>query len=124
MITCAIFSMYHMVINDNMEYIILPIGIVIWGGYKFFRENDRDFLIGHGINPDDINAFFPDYDVDYKRHNIHTNANNNTWKNEYNSSRKQSSASWWNINNSEYKTIIKKCKRNFKITVENGKEIK
>lgn len=58
--TCAFMALLCMIDNGDWQYIILPIGILIWGIFKFFDENDRKYLEGMGIDPDEFNAFFPD----------------------------------------------------------------
>lgn len=140
--TCALLAMINMIYDHLWEYLILPIGILIWGSYFFFNENDRNFLKSKGINPDDYNSSFfdfldGDYGYNYNNHPIRS-GNTITW-NEGNISRVedtfdsdlfrggatdhtryQPTARGWE--DPRYKGMVKKCKRNFKITVENKKE--
>ena len=128
MMTCAFFAMTDMIYNQHWEYIILPIGIFIWGFFKFFDEDDREHLRRNGIDPDEYNAFFPD---DYYCSN----------SNRYNSYKKEGNTITWNTENEngktlytedysryqprnrtyqnpQYKGMVEKCKRNFKITID------
>ena len=152
MMTVAFFALIDMIVNEHWAYIILPIGILIWGIFKFFDENDRKYLEGMGIDPDEFNAFFPDYyDTTYKygrnRHSSsgsssypsHTSYNNGggtvnkntiTWNSPTDTYRREPNGSTYGgffggqrrYNNPAYKGMAKKCKRNFKITVEQKTE--
>ena len=140
MMTCAFFALLSMIDNHEWHYIILPIGILIWGIFKFFDENDREFLRRLGINPDEFNVFFPN---DNERYSINTrttnsypkrNGNTVTWENvednfdsdlfrgqKSDHTRYQPTTTTYNRGstwqNPLYKGMVKKCKRNFKITV-------
>lgn len=65
MMITSVFGILHMVDNQNMEYIIFPIAFLVAAVFKFFDANDRKYLEGLGINPDEFNAFFPDYYDNY-----------------------------------------------------------
>lgn len=145
--TVAFFAMIHMVVNEQWAYIILPIGILIWGIFKFFDENDRKYLEGMGIDPDEFNAFFPDYYDNYSHNRSHrrtkypinndvANAQKNTivWNSPTDDIRRETTVNTYNggfnrgsffpqrrRNNPEYKGMVDKCKRNFKITIEEKK---
>lgn len=136
MMTCAFFALLNMIDNHEWQYIILPIGILIWGIFKFFDENDREYLRRLGIDPNEFNAFFPDdYDGKYRIYN-HTNTprkegNTITWNREddfdgdlfrhqtehtrYQPTTQTYNRGTWQ--NPLYKGMVNKCKRNFKITI-------
>lgn len=144
MMTCSVLALLYMFDKGDYDYIILPIGILIWGIFKFFDENDRKYLEDRGIDPDEFNAFFPDeYDNTYKSHHrTHTPSTNSgvrsgntiTWNSPSDSRReapyndyygyggydRYSSYGTYNkkYQNPVYKNLVKKCKRNFKITVD------
>lgn len=145
--TVAFFAMIHMVVSEQWAYIILPIGILIWGIFKFFDENDRKYLEGMGIDPDEFNAFFPDYYDNYSYNRTHrnvkypinndvANAQKNTivWNSPTDDIRRKNTVNTYSggfnrsdffpqrrRNNPQYKGMVDKCKRNFKITVEEKK---
>lgn len=140
MMVCAFFALLSMIDNQEWHYIILPIGILIWGIFKFFDEDDREYLRRLGIDPDEFNAFFPD---DYNgKYNINTNVshpsprrngNTITWsegdmfdsdsfKEQVEHRSYHPTVKTYNVGtyqNPFYKTIVKKCKRNFKISINN-----
>ena len=81
MMTCAIFAIFCMVDAQEYKYIILPIGILIWGIFKFFDANDRKYLEERGIDPDEFNYFFSEEDYydthyPYQRNRYHSSSSN------------------------------------------------
>ena len=139
--TVAFFAMIDMVVNEQWAYIILPIGIFIWGIFKFFDANDRKYLEDMGIDPDEFNAFFPDYYDNYTYNRTHrrnsnyptynngasVNKNTITWESPTDGIRRESTLDTYKgfnrggffpqrrRDNPEYKGMAQKCKRNFKI---------
>ena len=106
---CAFLALSCMIDNGDFEYIILPIGIIIWALFKFFDENDRKYLKSKGINLDKFNPLFPeDYDQDYT-----ANDNVVVWNNI--NARERKHKHMRSYQNPIYKNIVGKCKRNFKI---------
>lgn len=136
----AVMALLYMCDQGDYQYIILPIGVLIWGIFKFFDEDDRKYLEERGIDPDEFNAFFPDdYDNTYYGHHHRTytpsknnttvNGNTVTWDSPSDVRRDSSSYGGYNgygygyggykrYQNPAYKELVKKCKRNFKITVD------
>lgn len=137
--TVSAFALLDMINNQAWQYIILPIGIILWGIFKFFDDNDRDFLIGKGIDPDEYNAFFPDlYEDNYSRYhrtstyskpkrsgntvtwegrNVEDNFDSNLYSHGIDHDRyKPKNPS--KVENPLYKGMKDKCKRNFVISVE------
>lgn len=136
MMTCAFFAMLNMIVKEEWQYIILPIGIIIWGIFKFFDADDREYLRRNGIDPDEFNSFFPD-DYDGKYPIKRTRNTSSHYKREGNtifwdenlSDEELSNTSTTNYSryqpttykgwqNPAYKGMVKKCKRNFKITID------
>jgi hypothetical protein len=106
-------------VEQQWEYVILPIGVILGCVYKIFEDNDRQYLMSQGIDPDDCNEWFPDLFLDGNdKPYRHTQSkhyqyyNNNT---SYNSSH---NTYVFNDNKNIYKEIVKKCKRNVKIKIE------
>ena len=142
MMVCSLMSLLCMLDSGDYKYIILPIGILIWGIFKFFDDDDREYLRRNGINPDEFNAFFPDYyDTNYynhSHHSTHSSSSNGYTKNENTITwdspsdvRRESPSTYGGFSsgsdsyysrrryqNPTYKSIVSKCKRNFKITVD------
>ena len=139
MMTCAFIALLHMIVDQDWQYIILPIGILIWGAFKFFDEDDREYLRRRGIDPDEYSVFFPN---DYERYPINTSStqkqhgNTIIWDKEDNfdanlfggttkdHTRYQPRTVGNMINgwqDPRYKGMVKKMKRNFKITISENK---
>ena len=134
MMVCSFMGLLCMIDNGDYGYIIIPIGVLIWGFYKFFDDDDRKYLESQGIDPDEFNAFFPDYyDTNYHNRNSHhhrtytpndngytRNNNTITWDSPSDVRREQSGGFYKprHYQNPMYKSIVGKCKRNFKITVD------
>ena len=120
----AIMGVLHMISEENYLYILFPLAIIIWAIYTFFDENDREYLRRNGIDPDEVSWFFPDYS-DYgavKSTNYSTYYPRNNYRRTYPSrtedySRYAPSNQYQGYNNTEYKKLKDKCKRNFKITI-------
>lgn len=127
----ALMGIFHMIYNNQYEYIFFPLVIVIWGLFSFFDEDDREYLRRNGIDPDEVSWFFPEYtDYEYdKRHHRRTTparssyAPNNSWNNDgttYTPYAQSYSggATYTRYNNPEYKKIASKIKRSVKITID------
>ena len=155
MMITSVFGILHMVDNQNLEYIIFPLALLVAAIFKFFDANDRKYLERLGINPDEFNAFFPDYYYDTHSYNnsrgrnfgvsgghnvyappadnVNVNGNTITWNEEKNAERRRTSPMYRGgfgfgsdsrympkrYQNPAYKGMTSKCKRNFKITVDN-----
>lgn len=127
MMSCALLALFNMIETQNWEYVILPIGILIWGVFKFFDEDDREYLRREGIDPDKYNAFFPDLSDDWRDNHTRTyqttprrSGNTITWDGQdrnatFDSNLYGDKVKTWQ--NPVYKGMVKKCKRNFKITI-------
>lgn len=140
---CALMALLCMIDNGDWQYIILPIGILIWGIYKFFDEDDRKYLEERGIDPDEFNAFFPDeydnYSYGRNRHQSRSTyppyreGNTITWNSPSDARRNESPTykggfggyySRKRYENPAYKGMVNKCKRNFKISITKETEEK
>lgn len=141
MMLCSVLGLLYMISVEDWQYIIFPIGILLWGFFKFFDEDDREYLRRRGINPDEFNAFFPD---EYDKHrnnssvyapsgNARREGNTISWDSPSDSRRDTSPMYVGGFNggrtrtyqNPLYKGIVNKCKRNFKISITketNGNE--
>ena len=127
----AILGLLHMIAEGSFVYVFFPIAIIIWAVYTFFDENDREYLIRNGIDPDEISWFFPNYsDYGAVRDNYNTTnrrtypaRTNNSHSGSYNANTQysryapQGNYPYRTYYNPEYKGFGGKCKRNFKITV-------
>ena len=138
---CAFLALLNMIFDQEWQYIILPIGILIWGFFKFFDDNDRNYLKSRGIDPDDYSMFDDWFDGGYNNRYNNTpirRGNTITWENEDYSRHHINASDSFDSNlykggttdytryqprayqDPRYKGMVKKIKRNFKITVENN----
>jgi hypothetical protein len=142
--SCALLTMVNMIYDQHWQYILLPIGILLWGSYVFFKDNDREYLKSRGINPDDYETSFTDFL--YGGYNSYDNYNG-YGRTTYNPPKRNGNTITWdnsrvednfdsnlfgsdhtryqpkqpyvrNYQDPRYKGMVEKCKRNFKITVE------
>jgi hypothetical protein len=136
-----------MIYDQHWQYLLLPIGILLWGSYVFFKDNDRDYLKSRGIDPEEYETSFSDflyggynsYDnySEYNRTSYQSprrNGNTITWDNngdgDFSSDLYGSDHTMYqpkppyarSYQDPRYKGMVKKCKRNFKITVEKDNE--
>jgi len=130
MMFTAIIGIFHMIVYSSYVYIFFPIIILIWGLFSFFDEDDREFLRRNGIDPDEVSWFFPEY-TDYSygyetKHHSRTAPPKNSYAPKQNNwsydeqtytPYAQSYVTTHNTYGQEYKQILPKCKRNFKISV-------
>ena len=128
MMFTAIVGIFHMIVCSSYVYIFFPIIILIWGLFSFFDEDDREFLRRHGIDPDEVSWFFPEYtDYGYEtKHHRRTaparssyapKQNNWLYDEQTYTPYAQSYVTTPNTYGQEHKKILPKCKRNFKISV-------
>ena len=122
-LTCAILVLLNMCAYQEWEYIILPIGVIIGSLYKIFDDDDREYLMSQGIDPDNYEGWFPDL---FPYHdNINNNYQQGAHRTYYNPSNNSNThihytqnTNAYNEEKKIYKSIVKKCKRNFKINIE------
>lgn len=139
MMFCGFMGIIYMIDQEDFKFIIFPIALLIWGWFSFFDPEDREYLRRNGIDPDDFSVFFPDYgyyaDGTYKPSNHHINVGTNrdktSWSTSHNRQYNNDTNNNYDYNyeryaphqttyysGQQYKGLSKKCKRNFKITVE------
>ncbi len=123
MMVCAFMGLITMINQEQYTYIIFPISMLIWGWFSFFDPEDREYLRRNGIDPDSFSALFPDDDPYNSKHHIRTNDSYcNGYGSRYNYKQYTPQNPPYNesnkkLNRLEYKAVSKKCKRSFKITV-------
>lgn len=130
MMCCAFFALLNMIDEQEWQYIVLPIGILIWGFFKFFDENDREYLIREGYDPDTFNGWLSEDSnrystTSYQGRSNYTlpadNATRTTWQNSQPAVSRQGGATtvtWVNRGTEQdYKHLVSKCRRNFNIAI-------
>ena len=126
MIVLSGFGIIHMCVMGSYTYIIFPISTLVWGLYKYFRDNDDEYCRRNNIEPGmdigwligmgDDNGTYGQYgDNSYyngsgytanSRHHINTG---NTQHNRY------------QYSDPEYKKILPRCRRNSMVTTDKVK---
>ena len=128
--TCGGISLISMIINHDWQYILLPIGILIWGFYKLFNDNDEEYRRRH---PYDYSPYNNEMNGKTYSQRTKTNGNTITWggntprvEDEFDfnllsfGGQKSSDHTRYQPNivkDVEYKGMTEKCKRNFKIEI-------
>ena len=122
MLICATLILLNMCNDQQWEYVILPIGVLIGGIYKLFDDDDRQYLMSQGIDPDNYEGWFPDLfpynDDTYTQTQHHCTYNGQTTYNRKPYQQPSQNTYLFNDNKNIYKHIVKKCKRNVKINID------
>ena len=106
-----------MIANDDYDYILFPVAIIIWMLYSFFDEDDKEHRRRNGdyyeLNTHKKNRRYydPYYGYGYDIYNTYYD---NSY---YNRSSMNNNSLYAN---QEYKKIVKRCKRTRKISIDNG----
>jgi hypothetical protein len=108
MILLSMMGIVHMIVFESYTYIIFPISTLVWGFYKFFKENDEEFCRRNNIEPCiDIGWLlgFGDDDAYYTQYDSYNNRGYTRYQPTTHTSRYQYS-------DPEYKKILPRCRRN------------
>lgn len=107
----SLMGIIHMLATEEFTYIFFPIVMFIWAIYTFFEEDDKEYRRRNGdyyhlgsdswLDPDGSNAHYSWYDNEY-----------------YNYGGSRTYKPFKVDRTKEYKNVVKKCKRNFKITID------
>ena len=117
------FAVCYMFTNGDYEYAFFLITILLWCAYSFFREDDNEYLIREGIDPEEISWYFPQMTYEEairnrsKQNYIASDGNiNYTQNNRHYSKRKTNTATTTLVNDSNASNKLKN-KVSIKITV-------
>lgn len=121
MLVSSMMCIFTMIDKSEWTYIFFPSACIVWVLYSWFRENDKEFLSRHGLNPDG-NYIFPDdsyYTTVYGgtfRHNGIFEANTGYTSRTYTSHDRYMPRRMRREERSkEYQTIVPRIKRSVKI---------
>lgn len=115
MITSAL-GIIHMVAMDSFIYIYFPVVALVWGLFSFFDEDDKEYIRRNGYYSDYRTTSY--YDSPYAPPPSHNTRYGGTTNN-----RTQYTSYYQSYNSKEYDGLVKKCKRNFNITIAKDGEI-
>ena len=122
MIVLSIMGIIHMVVFEAYTYIIFPISTLVWGLYKFFKENDDEYCRRNKINPNmDMGWLIGLGDDEYYNEYNGEGYYNYYGGNRTRVNRNSHTTSRYNCNNPEYKKILPRCRRNSIVTTEKVK---
>ena len=118
MLFMGFMGLLHMLIMENYTYIMFPTAILIWALYSIFDENDKEYLKRNGIDPNKFSWLFPEDEYVYGYYDNEPYSNRGGYT--YSGGIKRHNHSSHNITYSdpEYKKIVKRCKKGFKITID------
>lgn len=109
----SVIGIIHMFAMGEFTYIYYPIVAIIWGSFSFFDENDREHIRRNGY----------DYDYDYSNPTYYDNSRY-TPRSDYNTSYGSTRYTpYTSYKSRQYDGIVKKCKRNFNITIAKDGEL-
>jgi hypothetical protein len=108
---------------DTYTYLIFPISTLIWGLYKFFKEDDDEYCRRNGIDPGiDIGWLFGSDDYyGYDRYNNYGSYRSSNINNTTTRTNSYGTCSRYSYSNPEYKTILPRCRRNSMVTTDKVK---
>ena len=84
------------------EYVFFPFTMIIWGIYSFFIDNDKEYRRRNNFYQDEYGGFYsnPYYQYSGRGNTLYSPPRLNK----------------------DLKLVAKKCKRNFKVTIDNDDE--
>jgi hypothetical protein len=98
--------------TEKFDYIFFPIVMFIWVLYTFFEENDKEYRRRNG----DYYEIKDDWWL-YDTKANHRNNNYRLYDDDYTYGKYNVYKSYKVDNTEQYKNVVKRCKRNFKITI-------
>lgn len=123
MILLSIMGIVHMIVFESYTYIIFPISTLVWGFYKFFKENDEEFCRRNNIDPGiDIGWLlgFGGDDAYYTQYDSYNNGGYNR-STDYTRYQPTAYTSRYQYSDPEYRKILPRCRRNSMVKTDKVK---
>ena len=105
-----------MIVFESYTYIIFPISTLVWGFYKFFKENDEEFCRRNNIDPSIDLGWLLGFE-DIGAYNQYDQYNRNISGRTYHSY----TPTRYNYSDPEYKKILPRCRRNSMVKTDKVK---
>lgn len=123
MILLSMMGIVHMIVFESYTYIIFPISTLVWGFYKFFKEDDEEFCRRNNIEPGiDIGWLlgFGGDDAYYTQYGSYNNGDYNR-STDYTRYQPTTYTSRYQYSDPEYKKILPRCRRNSMVKTDKVK---
>ena len=121
MILLSVMGIIHMLAFETYTYLIFPISTLVWGFYKFFKENDDEYCRRNNVDQSTSIGWLLGFEDDYG----YTQYGNNTYYNgggnttHYRSVGGQTTR--YRYSDPEYKKIVPRCRKNSMVKTEKVK---
>lgn len=119
----SVIGLIHMLAFETYTYIIFPISTLVWGFYKFFKEDDDEFCRRNGVN----NSSNMGWLIGLDDNEDYYGANGEYYGGYYGgsgynrqgtSNHHRTVAKTYNYQNPEYKKLLPRCRRNSLVTTD------
>ena len=127
MIMLSAMGIIHMITFQTYTYIIFPISTLIWGLYKYFKDNDDEYCRRNGIKNsadlgwllgiEDDDAYYNRYYGQYGNGDYYNGRHNYSGKIRTN----VPPTTVYHYKDPEYKKILPRCRRNSLVTTDKVK---
>ena len=112
MIFMSIMGFITMITLDDYKYVLFPIAMFVWAIFSFFDEDDKEYMRRNNINPNSHSWFFPE-DEGYYNYEYYDSG-----QRQYHSNTHTTHVTKITTSDPEYKKIVKRCRKNFKVTID------
>ena len=113
MIFMSVMGFITMMTLDDYKYVLFPIAMFVWAIFSFFDEDDKEYMRRNNINPNSHSWFFPE-DEEYCEYEYYDSGNRQYPQSHH----RTTHLTRVNVPNPEYKKIVKRCRKNFKVTID------
>ena len=112
MIFMSVMGLITMMTLDDYKYVLFPIAMFVWSIFSFFDEDDKEYMRRNNINPNSHSWFFPE-DEGYYNYEYYDSG-----QRQYHSNTRTTHVTRVTTPDPEYKKIVKRCRKNFKVTID------
>lgn len=122
----SVIGLIHMLAFETYTYIIFPITTLVWGFYKFFKEDDDEYRRRNGIKSDSNMGWLIGLDDNedyYGSDGVYYGGyyGGGGYNGQGTSSHHRTVAKTYNYQNPEYKKLLPRCRRNSLVTTDKFK---
>lgn len=127
MIFLSVMGILHMVVFEAYTYLIFPISTLVWGFYKFFKENDDEYCRRNNVDQSTSVGWLlgleDDYGYGYGQYgqNTYYTGYGNKTTHYRNANSRPPATTKYCYQDPEYKKIVPRCRKNSMVTTEKVK---